>query len=177
MLPPYLAGNAIGTWVTAVRIGDAAWVSEPGEAFNEVSRAVRESVAGAREVHVVGVAQDQLGYYYPPEDYPASQLNPSDFILFNVSPALADESVAATAAAANAIGFGGSTPHHPQMDDEHPDYFFHAGTQFWPSVVEAESRTREFLVSAKPSEARCSPARPSTPSRRSPSTSATARPS
>ena len=57
---------------------------------------------------MVGMAQDQLGYYYPPEDYPASELNPSDFILFNVSPSLADESVDAAALNANKIGFSGT---------------------------------------------------------------------
>jgi hypothetical protein len=160
VLPPYLAGNEIGTWVTALRIGDAAWVSEPGEAFNEVSSAVRDSVSGAREVHVVGMAQDQLGYYYPPEDYPASEINPSDFILFNVSPALADASVAGAATAANAVGFTGSTPRHPVIDDEHPDYFLHAGTQFWPSLVESVGATREFLVGAKPSQAPVAPGQP-----------------
>ena len=150
--PPYLAGNVVGTWITALRIGEAAWVSEPGEAFPEVGQAIRDSIAGAREVHVVGMAQDQLGYYYEPEAYPASQLNPSDFILFNVSPTLADENVDAAALLAGRLGFEG-TPQHPMLDDRDPEAFFHAGTQFWPSVVESADPAREFLVSGKPSYA------------------------
>ena len=149
--PPYMAGNVIGTWVTALRIGDAVWVSEPGEAFPEVSTAIRNAIQGPREVHVVGMAQDQLGYYYPPEDYPASELNPSDFILFNVSPSLADENADAAAALAGGIGFTG-VPQHPQMDDEDAQAYLHAGVQFWPSVVESADATREFLVEGKESQ-------------------------
>jgi hypothetical protein len=152
LTPPYLAGNVVGTWVTALRIGDAAWVSEPGEAFPEVSQAIRDAVGGASEVHVVGMAQDQLGYYYPPEDYPASQLNPSDFILFNVSPTLADENADAAALLATQLGFDG-TPQHPMMDDRDPQAFLTAGSQYWPSVAESADPTRELLVGAHPSEA------------------------
>jgi hypothetical protein len=157
--PPYLAGNVIGTWVTGLRIGDVAWVSEPGEAFNEVSQAVRAAVGGARQVNVVGMAQDQLGYYYPPEDYPASELNPSDYILFNVSPSLADESVDASAVVATELGFNGQ-PSHPMMDDENPQAFFHAGTQFYPSVVESADPQRDFLVGDATSQAPGAPTQP-----------------
>jgi hypothetical protein len=149
--PPYLAGNVIGTWVTTLRVGDQVYASQPGEAFPEVSDAIRESIQGAGGVHVVGMAQDQLGYYYPPEDYPASEINPSDFILFNVSPALADESVAAAAADANQIGFTG-VPHHPTADDEKPHAYFEPGTQFWPTVIESANESVAFLGGAKASE-------------------------
>src|SRR4051812_49406106 len=152
LTPPYLAGNVVGTWVTALRIGDAMWVSEPGEAFPEVSAAIRSAVLGASAVHVVGMAQDQLGYYYPPEDYPASQLNPSDFILFNVSPSLADENADAAALLATQLGFSGG-PQHPLMADDDPQAFFHAGTQYYPSVVESADPFRELLVSGQPSQA------------------------
>ncbi len=158
-LPPFMAGDAIGTWVTTVRIGNALWSTEPGEAFPEVTRAIRRSVAGADAVNVVGMAQDQLGYFYPPEDYPASELNPSDFILFNVSPALADETVDAAAANALRLGFV-AVPHHPRMDDRHPGYFFTAGTQFWPSVAESASASVDFLGDAHPSEAPALPLQP-----------------
>ena len=159
LTPPYMTGNVIGTWVTALRIGDAVWASEPGEAFPEVSTAIRDTVRGAREVHVVGMAQDQLGYYYPPEDYPASELNPSDFILFNVSPSLADENVAGIAAAATSIGFT-AVPQHPRMDDQDPQAFFHAGTQFWPSRVEGADPAVDFLVEGKASQAPDVPGQP-----------------
>ena len=159
LLPPYLAGNVIGTWVTALRVGQALWVSEPGEAFDDVSRTIRQSITGPREVHVVGMAQDQLGYYYPPEDYPQSELNPSDFVLFNVSPALADANVDAAAADATQLGFRG-TPAHPQMDVRDPQAFFEAGTQFYPGVVESADPARQFLVDATPSNAPVAPGQP-----------------
>ena len=159
LLPPYLTGNVIGTWVTSLRIGDELWVSEPGEAFDDVSRTIRASIAGPRAVHVVGMAQDQLGYYYPPEDYPQSELNPSDFILFNVSPALADANVDAAALDATRVGFQG-TPAHPQMDVRDPNAFFEAGTQFYPSVVESADPARQFLVKAGPSNAPVAPGQP-----------------
>jgi hypothetical protein len=157
--PPYLAGNVIGTWVTTLRIGNVVWSSEPGEAFNEVTKAIKASVRGASAVHVVGMAQDQLGYFYPPEDYPASELNPSDFILFNVSPTLADQVVDATAVNATRIGFTG-VPTHPTPDDRDPQAFFTAGTQFWPSVVESADPTVQFLGGAKASEAPTLPGQP-----------------
>jgi hypothetical protein len=150
--PPYLAGDVIGTWVTTLRVGDQVYTSEPGEAFPEVSTAIRKSIRGAAGAHVVGMAQDQLGYYYPPEDYPASEINPSDFILFNVSPTLADESVDAAALNANRVGFTG-VPHHPTSDDEKPHAFFEPGTQFWPTVIESASESVDFLGGGKASEA------------------------
>ena len=159
LAPPYLAGNLIGTWVTALRIGDIAYVSEPGEAFNEVTTAIRQSVSGASAVNVVGMAQDQLGYYYPPEDYPASEINPSDFIVFNVSPTLADESVDAAALDASQIGFRG-TPTHPMMDDRQPHAYFEPGVHFYPSVVEAASPTVSFLIASKPSQSPVLPGQP-----------------
>ncbi|MEA2272580.1 MAG: hypothetical protein QOI98_1288 [Solirubrobacteraceae bacterium] len=150
IVPFYLAGNVIGTWVTTVRIGDEVWSTEPGEAFTEVSTAIRSAIRGAHAVHVVGMAQDQLGYFYPPEDYPASELNPSDFILFNVSPTLADETVDAAALNAYRIGLVG-IPQHPLPDDRNPHAFFEPGVQFWPGVVESAARDVEFLVGGKPS--------------------------
>jgi hypothetical protein len=157
--PPYLAGNVIGTWVTTLRIGSHVWSSEPGEAFPEVSDAIRGSIRGASGVNVVGMSQDQLGYFYPPEDYPASEINPSDFILFNVSPALADQTVAAAAENANQIGFRG-VPQHPTADDENPHAYLEPGTQFWPGVVESADPTVELLGDAKASQSPTAPGQP-----------------
>lgn len=151
ILPPYLIGNAIGTWVTTLRVGDVVYASEPGEAFNEVTMAIRNSISGASAVNVVGMAQDQLGYYYPPEDYPASEINPSDFIIFNVSPTLADENVDAVALDANQIGLSG-TPQHPLPDDRQPHAYFEPGVHFYPGVVESASPDVAFLVKSAVSQ-------------------------
>jgi hypothetical protein len=157
--PPYLAGNVIGTWVTTVRIGNDVWFTEPGEAFPEVSTAIRDSIQGAGDVNVVGMSQDQLGYFYPPEDYPASEVNPSEFIIYNVGPALADQTVDAAAVNANRIGFTG-VPQHPTMDDEQPHAYFEPGTQFWPGVMESANPSVEFLGDAKASLSPTLPGQP-----------------
>ena len=126
---------------------------------NEVTTAIRGAVHGASAVHVVGMAQDQLGYFYPPEDYPASELNPSDFVLFNVSPTLADETVDAAAVNALRIGLIG-VPGHPLPDIRDPHAFFEPGVQFWPGVVESASRDVEFLVGGKESLSPVLPTKP-----------------
>jgi hypothetical protein len=111
VMPPYLYGNVIGTWVTTLRIGDLLYVSEPGEAFPEVSAALRASVPGAR-VRVVGMAQDQLGYYYPAEDIPFTTVpNVSDHLQYNSSGALADQNVIAAVDEAKAVGFAATAVH------------------------------------------------------------------
>jgi len=136
------------------------------QVFAEVGTAIRSAITGARAVHIVGMAQDQLGYFYPPEDYPASELNPSDFILFNVSPTLADEVADAAALNAYRIGLVG-VPRHPIPADRHPHAFFEPGVQFWPGVIESASRAVEFLVGGKPS---LSPALPGSEHTVSPAT-------
>ena len=129
------------------------------EAFNDVTMAIRNSISGASAVNVVGMAQDQLGYYYPPEDYPASEINPSDFIIFNVSPTLADENVDAAAVDANLIGFS-ATPAHPLMNDNQPHAYFEPGVHFYPGVVESASPTVAFLVASRPSQSPTVPGQP-----------------
>lgn len=141
--PPYLAGNVIGTYVTSLRIGDYVWVSEPGEAFPEVADAIRRSVLGARAVHVVGMAQDQLGYYYPPEDYPSNVMYPSDFLIYNIGPELADANVRASALNATMLGFTG-VPQHPMTGFEEPHTYVEPGVQFFPIVPESASFTVSF---------------------------------
>ena len=79
ILPPYAAGDSFGTWFTAFRIGDIVYASEPGEAFPEVSTSIRRVFGGPR-VNIVGMAQDQLGYYYPPETVPWTVINDSDHL-------------------------------------------------------------------------------------------------
>ena len=118
--PPYAVGAALGSWVTGFRIGNTAYISEPGEAFPEVSRAIRQSIQGADAVHVVGMAQDQLGYYFPPEEatltVPATASNGSDHFIYNSSLALADLDVNASATVANALGFTASYVHPTPME-------------------------------------------------------------
>jgi hypothetical protein len=151
-LPPYLAGNVIGTYVTSLRVGNELWVSEPGEAFPEVSSTIRQSVIGAHAVHVVGMAQDQLGYYYPPEDYVSTVVYPSDFLTYNIGPLLADANVQASALNATALGFA-ALPLHPNEGQQEPARFFDPGVQFFPIVPRSAARTVSFTGSANHSAA------------------------
>ncbi|MDQ1697728.1 MAG: hypothetical protein QOJ03_3081 [Frankiaceae bacterium] len=116
IVPPYAVGPGIGSWVTGVRIGDVAYLSEPGEAFPEVSRAIRDGIDGASAVHVIGMAQDQIGYYFPPEEAPATTItNDSDHLQYNSSLALADISVNAAATVAAGLGFSAAYVHPQPM--------------------------------------------------------------
>jgi hypothetical protein len=134
ILPPYVVGPNVGTWVTGFRIGDVAYVSEPGEAFPEVSRAIRAAIHGASAVHVVGMAQDQLGYYFPPEMAPltaqAMAANGSDHLEYNTSVTLADVDVLASGAVADALGFTSSYVHPTPMQRD-PNATSKPGVQFF----------------------------------------------
>src|SRR3954463_11674476 len=117
--PPYAVGPAIGSWVTAFRIGDVAYVSEPGEGFPEVSKAIRDSIQGASAVHVVGMAQDQLGYYWPPEEAPATTVtNDSDHLQYNSSALLGELTEKAARDDAEALGFTTTVVHQTPMQTD-----------------------------------------------------------
>jgi hypothetical protein len=129
--PPYVVGGLVGTWVTGFRIGDVAYLSEPGEAFPEVSKAIRDGISGASAVHLVGMAQDQVGYYFPPEEAPATTVtNDSDHLQYNTSLTLGDVNVVAADAVARALGFG-ATYVHPQPMQRDPQARSKPGVQFF----------------------------------------------
>ena len=115
--PPYAyAGAAGGTWITALRIGDSVVASEPGEAFPQVTEAIRGTFRDAETVLVAGQAQDQLGYYYPAWVTPFTQVYSVNHLTFNTSTVLADENVAAHTANSEALGFGGEPQTMPPVD-------------------------------------------------------------
>src|SRR5207248_5477706 len=92
---------------------------EPGEAFPEVSRAIRDEISGAAAVHVVGMAQDQLGYYWPPEEAPATTVtNDSDHLQYNSSVGLADLTVQAASSIASSLGFDSTFVHPTPMQED-----------------------------------------------------------
>jgi hypothetical protein len=132
--PPYAVGGALGSWVTGFRIGDLVYMSEPGEAFPEVSRAIRQSIHGASAVHVVGMAQDQLGYYFPPEEVPltaqAMAANGSDHLIYNSSAVLADLDVQHSVTIAQALGFDAAYV-HPRPMQRDPKARNKPGVQFF----------------------------------------------
>jgi hypothetical protein len=134
LLPPYLAGDAIGVWFTALRIGDVAIISEPGEAFPHVTQAIRNELTGAGMVAVVGNAQDQLGYYFEPWAYPGTFYYSADHYLFNASLTLAQQNIAAELVNGQTLGFAVSPTVSSYTDAGGSDYlryFKGAGVQAW----------------------------------------------
>jgi hypothetical protein len=151
--PPYQYGGALGSWINVFRIGDIAYVTQPGEAFPEVTEAIRNGIGALGGVRVIGMAQDQLGYYFPPEDAPftegtvASIPTDGDHLLYNSSLALADMSVDAAVLAARAIGFE-ALPEHPMTGMEDAIAWNKPGVQFFPVLRYSQDKTVEFLASA-----------------------------
>jgi hypothetical protein len=66
--PPWLTGGVVGTYASAVRIGDVFLSTFPGEPFPQLQDAVRESVGGAKTHFLIGAANDFLGYMVADED-------------------------------------------------------------------------------------------------------------
>jgi hypothetical protein len=141
ILPPYAAGASFGVWFTAFRIGDIAYATEPGEAFPEVSAGIRNAM-GAADVRVVGMAQDQLGYYFPPETLPFTGINNSDHHIYNASLLLGEANVQAHALNAVTLGFTTVPPVvHETNQYNDVDASRHAGVQFYPVDREAVAGT------------------------------------
>ena len=102
---PFRVGNLLGTWLTALRIGDIAFLSMPGEPFPEVRESIVEQTT-ARTVVALSKGQDDFGYFYPTYDYPFPEAYNSDHAIFNVAPQLGDQVIAAQVANMGALGFG-----------------------------------------------------------------------
>ena len=155
--PPYVVGPAVGSWVTGFRIGDVAYLSEPGEAFPEVSKAIRDGIDGASAVHLVGMAQDQIGYYFPPEETPATTVtNDSDHLQYNSSLTLADVNVNAAATVAGDLGFDAAYVHPTPMQRD-PDARSKPGVQFF-AVAPGLSHDGTLLVDSAVNPAQDGPA-------------------
>lgn len=143
LTPPFLVGGAFGTWITALRIGHVVYAGEPGEGFPEVSTSIRRAYGGATDVRIVGMAQDQLGYYYPAETYPFTFTNPSDHHIYNASLLLADINANAHALNATALGFN-PRPNHETIQFTDRNAILEAGVQWFPAKRESVSPTFEL---------------------------------
>ena len=110
--PPYLDGNTLGTWLTALRIGRSLYVSMPGEPFPEVSHSLRLHIRGAQSVTLISKGQDDLGYFYPSWVYPFTGAYGSDHHIFNVAPQAGDQFIEGQLGLAPKVGFS-TTPYVP----------------------------------------------------------------
>lgn len=144
LTPPYLVGGAFGTWITALRIGDVVYATEPGEGFPEVSAGIREAFGGV-DVRIVGMGQDQLGYYYPPETYPFTFTNPTDHHIYNASLLLGEINV--NAHALNALSLGLTpVPNHQTNQFDDPSSTLEVGMQWFPTLRESVSPAVEITA-------------------------------
>jgi len=104
MRAPFRTGDTFGSWLTAFRIGDEVFLSMPGEPFPEIRLTLAKATSAATVV-ALSKGQDDFGYFFPAFDAPYPQLYNSDHAVFNVSPHLGDEVIAADEALLSGIGF------------------------------------------------------------------------
>jgi hypothetical protein len=103
--PPYLTGNVIGAYLTALRIGPLAFLSMPGEPFPEVRLTIAPAVRDAELVVALSKGQDDLGYFYPAFVYPFTATYDSDHHTYNVAPHAGDQVIQGQLDNAAALGF------------------------------------------------------------------------
>ncbi len=104
MRSPFRTGDTFGSWLTAFRIGQEAFLSMPGEPFPEV-RLTLAKASSAQTVVALSKGQDDFGYFYPAFDAPYPPLYNSDHATFNVSPQLGDQIIGADETLLSGIGF------------------------------------------------------------------------
>ena len=103
--PPYGYGDVFTTRVTALRVGDLAFFSSPGEAYPTIQKALASEVH-APAAFVMSLAWDQLGYIEEPSDYNgALQCSAGDEWFFTISPAFGTQLMAAQRRNARELGF------------------------------------------------------------------------
>jgi hypothetical protein len=151
--PPYLVGDALGTWVTALRVGDTAIVSEPGEFFGSIHQAWEDGIHAPGGVFVVGNAQDYLGYEFPADVTPFTAYG-GDELIFNPSPALGDQVVAAGLQDAAALGFATNPISNAELAALDQDYakVLDPGAYFLPTAISGDlsPRRHAFRVELDP---------------------------
>ncbi len=131
--PPYGDGAALGTWVTALRIGDLLFTSMPGEFFPSTHEAWQRGINGPAGDFVIGAAQDFLGYEYPVYAFPFT-LQGSDEAIFNPSLTLGDQVVVAGEQDAQALGFSADQTSNAEYSALESQYTrqLEPGVQFLP---------------------------------------------
>ena len=117
--PPFFTGNAIGTFVSAHRIGDVLLTANPGEAYPDIRNGVAKELAAPQAFFTFGLANDQLGYLIAPtSEYGwISVSNPgNDNSFFNVTPQYGDHIMCTQTTEAASLGFkttGDPQPYGP----------------------------------------------------------------
>jgi hypothetical protein len=135
-VPPYGAGAVVGTWVTALRVGDVALISEPGEFFGSIRAAWATGIHAPGGVFAVGAAQDFLGYEYPVGTTPFTLLG-GDELIFGPSPTLGDQVVTAGEQGAAQLGFPADLTANAEVSalDQQYSQVARAGAYLLPSAT------------------------------------------
>jgi len=118
--PPYEEGPLLGTWTSAMRIGDGVLFNTPGETYSDVFFAARDQVR-ANWYLVSGLTDDQIGYIVMPADWPV--VNAEDATgraLDIVGPATGSEIVAGLVVGAHMLGFPVSPKPQDLVADRDP---------------------------------------------------------
>jgi hypothetical protein len=102
--PPWQTGLDVGTPVTALRLGNIAYLSMPGEPFPEVRHALQRAAPGATVV-ALSKGQDDLGYFYPAWVTPFTEIYPSDTFTNSASAVTGDAVIAGQESNLDKIGF------------------------------------------------------------------------
>ncbi len=145
----------VGATTSAIRVGDIVYATNPGEAFPEVNRAIRESISGARQVNAIALT-DMLGYYYVRDDYTEQQFGSSNFESYNVGKDLPQINADKAREAAAELGFQTSakTVHAPfDADVEN-----RPGLQWYPDQLESADPTINIYGTAARSQDKLVPA-------------------
>src|SRR4051794_22365060 len=103
--PPYLTGNLLGTYLTALRIGPLAYLSMPGEPFPEIRTTIADATTGAQQVVALSKGQDDWGYFYPSFVYPFTATYDSDHHIYNVAPQAGDQVIQGQLDNLSKVGF------------------------------------------------------------------------
>jgi Neutral/alkaline non-lysosomal ceramidase, N-terminal len=111
--PPYGYGDAYVSHAVALRVGDLAFFSSPGEAYPSIQKSLASEV-GARLAFIFGLGEDQLGYVEEVADYNgAFQCSTSDEWFFTISPLFGSDLVGLQRSNAAALGFRVMAPPPP----------------------------------------------------------------
>jgi hypothetical protein len=106
-LPPLGAGDIFFTRATALRVGNLAFFSGPGEPYPSILFTLNQAVHGTAVNFILGLGQDQLGYIEELSDYNgAFQCSPTDEWFFTISPLFGRDVVQAQLSNASSLGFG-----------------------------------------------------------------------
>jgi hypothetical protein len=124
--PPWVTGDAIGTVVSALRVGDVLFTGTPGEPYPEIAFGIQDAVdAGLPGVADIGhhfqfsLSDDQIGYLIAPtEGVPfaaeKTALTGNDNFLFNVAATVGDHVMCSAIDLAADLGLPADPLHDPR---------------------------------------------------------------